>query len=195
MIIVLERGATDAHVEEVRQLLAERGLDVRVLAAGGKPAIHVLGGDTRRARKLLKHERVEALVPTSGPRVRREGRRFWPYHFIRWSALSVALVGALVLMAGQLPPGIGGAVDPRVPPADLDQPWYLRFSMGFVGLFPDAMAWVGWLLLALLALVFFCLPLLDRSRPDARGVRALIGLAGVVLVLAWLYAGFSGGHA
>jgi len=195
MIVVLERGATEAHVEEVRQLLEDRGLEVRILAAGGKPAIHVLGGDTRRARKLLKHERVEALVPTSGPRVRREGRRFWPYHFIRWSALSVAIVATLVLMAGQLPPGIGGAVDPRVPPADLDQPWYLRFAMGFVGLFPESMAWVGGLTLVLLAAVFFALPLIDRSRSEARGARVLIGLIGIALVLLWLYAGFSGGHA
>ena len=36
-------------------------------------------------------------------RVRREGRRFWPYHFIRWSALSVVLVAALVLMAAAPP--------------------------------------------------------------------------------------------
>jgi len=195
MILVLERGATDAHVEEVRYQLEQRGLDVRVLRAGDKPAIHIIAGDTRRARKLLKHERVEALVPTSGPRVRREGRRFWPYHFIRWSALSVAMVGVLVLLAGQFPPGIGGPVDPRTPPADLDQPWYLRFSLSFVGLFPDALSWLGWLALVLLAGAFFLLPVLDRSRQDARGIRALIGLAGVALVLLWLYAGFSGGHA
>jgi len=195
MILVLESGSTEAQIEEVRQLLVERGLEVRVLTAAGKPVIHVLAGDTRRARKLLKHERVEALVPTSGPRVRREGRRFWPYHFIRWSALSVAMVGALVLMAGQLPPGIGGPVDPRVPPTDLDQPWYMRFSLDFVGLFPESLAWAGWLLLALLAAAFFALPLLDRSTGSSRTRRVLIGLAGVVLVALWLYAGFQGGPA
>jgi hypothetical protein len=195
VIIVLERGSTDAHVEEVRQRLEQRGLEVRVLLAGDKPAIHIVAGDSRRARKLLKHERVEALVPTSGPRVRREGRRFWPYHFIRWSALSIALVGAVVLLAGQFPPGIGGPVDPRMPPADLAQPWYLHFALGFVGLFPQTLAWVGWLLLALLAAAFFCLPLIDRSKPGALGPRVLIGLAGVALVLLWVYAGFAGGVA
>lgn len=195
MILVLDRGSTEAQIEEVRQLLVERGLEVHVLTAGGKPAIHVLSGDTRRARKLLKHERVEALVPTSGPRVRVEGRRFWPYHFIRWSALSVAIVGALVMLAGQFPPGIGGPVDPRVPPAELDQPWYLRFSLDFVALFPASLAWVAWLLLLLLAAAFFALPLLDRDPRPSRVRRVAIGLAGIVLVALWLYAGFTGGPA
>jgi len=195
MIVVLERGASEAQIEEVRQGLEQRGLQVRVLRAGDKPAIHIVAGDTRRARKLLRHEAVEGLASTSGPRVRQEGRRFWPFHFIRWSAISIVLVGALVLMAGQLPPGIGGAVDPRVPPAALEQPWYLRFSLGLVNLFPPSLAWVGWLLLVLLAAAFFLLPLLDRTPAQARGPRLLIGLIGVLLVLLWLYAGFAGGHA
>ena len=67
-------------------------------------------------------------------------------------------------------------------PRQLD-PWHSRTSsLRFAAL------------LAVLALAaFLCLPLLDRSRPDARGTRLLIGLVGVALVLLWVYAGFSRG--
>jgi len=195
MILVLERSTSDAHVDEIRQELEQRGLEVRVLRAGGKPVIHVVAGDTRRARKLLTHERVEALVPTSGPRVRRQGRRFWPYHFIRWSALSIVVIAALVLLAGQLPPGIGAAVDPTRPPDDLDQPWYLRFSLRLLELFPASMTWLGWLILVGLALSFFFLPLLVGQRAAGRRAQLPIALAVVVLVALWLLAGFTGGRA
>ena len=180
MIIVLERGTTP---EEERTLLAaveKLGLEVNVLRGLGKPLLHVVDGSTRAARKLLRMERVEALIPTSGPRIRREGRRFYPYHFIDWCAAGLVLLGAVVALAGFLPPGLGAEVDPRLPPAALETPWYLRAPAALLDLIPGAL---GWLVLALLALAAFCVPLLDRSRaPAGRSLtRTVIALAALAL--------------
>ena len=192
MILVMERGATEAQVGEVLAELERRGLRARRVDGGGKPLIHVLSGDTRKARRLLGHARVEALLPTSGPRVRREGRRFWPYHFIRWSALSIVLIGLLVLLAGQLPPGIGPGMDVQHQPAAIGQPWYVRAPLAFTALFPDGSTWLGWLCLLGLALVAFFLPVLDRSRTGSLRERWPIVAAGLLMVALWLWAALPG---
>lgn len=185
MIVVLRPGATEAEVAEVMDALARRGLAGRVVKTGDKSAVHITQGPTRRARRLLRYEQVEAIVPTSGPRVRRIGRRFYPYHFVNWSAFGIALLGVLVLLAGQLPPGIGDPVDYRHPLAVTQQPWYLGGPLAFVGLFGASAAWLGWFVLALLFLAVLGLPLIDRSRGNGlRGVRLAVGLA---LALAVLY--------
>jgi len=161
MIVVLERGTTAAERDEVLQRLEELGLQGRVLDNLRKPVVHVTEGPTFRARKLQKMERVEAILPTSGPRIRREGRRFYPYHFINWSTAGLIAIGLLVLAAGFAPPGVGDEVDALVPPETVHAPSYLRMPLAFVRLFPQP--WIGWSVLAVLALALFFLPHLDRS--------------------------------
>jgi len=161
MIVVLERGTTEAERKEVLQRLQELGLQACVLDNLRKPVLHITQGPTFRARKLTKMERVEAILPTSGPRIRREGRRFYPYHFINWSTAGLIVIGLLVLGAGFAPPGVGDEVDPLVPPESVQAPSYLRLPLAFVRLFPRP--GFGWLVLAILALALFFLPHLDRS--------------------------------
>ena len=193
MIVVLERGATETQVERAVAVLEGRGLVVRVVRAENRPLIHVVSGDTRKARRALALDGVEALVPTSGPRVRRTGRRFWPYHFIRWSAVALVLLSFLVLLAGQFPPGLGKPIEAHQPPADLSQPWYVRAPLAFVALFPPGLAWIASLILVALALVAYFLPWLDRSPSRALRDRLPAVVVGLLLVALWLAASFAGG--
>ncbi len=134
MILVLKPGIEKQEVDEVLRELELRGIEGRVLLCGPKPLVHLVSGPTRRARGLLKLEQVEALVPTSGPRVRRSGRRFYPYHFVHLSAACLLFAGVLVLLAGNFPPGLGDAIDQQHPPAELGYPWYVRAPLSFVAL-------------------------------------------------------------
>lgn len=188
MIVVLEASCSDARVAEILAELERMGLEGRVLRGGDRPLVHVTGGDTRRARALRKLDEVEGLVPTSGPRVRRLGRRFYPYHFIRWSAAGVFLLGLLVFLAGQLPPGIGAPVDAQAPPEQVVFPWYVAPIERFVGLFPASLAWLGWTVFWGIAAAVLFLPLLDRTRGRSLAARwpvlALgLGLAAAVVAL------------
>ncbi len=186
MILVLKPGIEQAELDEVLRELEKRGIEGRVLRGGSKPLVHLVAGPTRAARKLLKLEQVEALVPTSGPRVRHSGRRFYPYHFVHLSAGCLLLAGLLVLLAGNYPPGLGDAIDPQHPPQDLGYPWYVRAPLSFVALFPQGGAWLGWLCLYALGLSALLLPTLERSR--ARWPRWV----GLLLLLGWLYMTFGG---
>ncbi|MCC7011233.1 MAG: hypothetical protein IT454_01615 [Planctomycetes bacterium] len=178
MIVVLERGASPEQIAEAVHALEKRGMTVRRVTAGGKPVLHVLSGPSSRSRRLMALEQVEGLIPTSGPRVRREGRRFFPYHVIQWAAIGIVVLGSLVLLAGQFPPGVGAPVDVQSPPAESSAPWYLRAPLALLAMFPASLAWlVMSVCVALLVLV----PRLDRSQATApsRGLRVL--LAAVVL--------------
>lgn len=188
MILVLERGAKPEQVEEVARVLRARGLEVRTLRAGGKPVLHVTEGPARRARKALKHDAVEGLVATDGPRIRREGHRFFPYHLLQWAAIWILVVAVIVALAGQLPPGVGRGIDLQNPPAEQHVPWYARAPMAFLALFPDSLAWLAWTVMLGALALFFALPRLDRSRDGSLGSRlpVLGAVAGFVVVLAWL---------
>ena len=136
---------------------------------------------------------IEGLVATSGPRVRIEGRRFYPYYFVNLSAGFVVMLGLLVLLAGQLPSGIGAAIDAQHPPAEVPDPWYARAPMALVSLLPSDRAWIGWLLVLVLAVAAFFIPVLDRSPGtdsfkglSARG-RWPVLLAGSLLAVLWLW--------
>ncbi|MBI5432324.1 MAG: hypothetical protein HZA52_05805 [Planctomycetes bacterium] len=192
MIVVLRLGATPPEVEEVERELALRGLETRKVESGGRMLLHIIAGPTRRARPVVKLEQVEALVPTSGPRVRREGRRFYPYHFVNWSAFSVALLGVLVFLAGMFPTGIGQEIDPRSAPAELPTPWYLRAPLMFVALFPESLAWLGWSIFALGGVFLFALPFIDRSTGStARVFRVIVALLLASFLLASLKGAFA----
>jgi hypothetical protein len=159
MIIVLKRGTEAEQVAEVVKEARRRGLEVHALTAGDKPVLHVVSGNTRRARKLLKLERVQALVPTSGPRVRRQGRRFFPYHFLNWSSAALMLLATLVLLAGQFPPGLGATPDSRAPVGALELPWYAASVARFLGGLPG---WASAVVLLAVPLFLLALPTIDR---------------------------------
>jgi quinol-cytochrome oxidoreductase complex cytochrome b subunit len=184
MILVLRPGASAAEVAEVLQELERRGCTGSVMRTGTGPVVHVTGGRSRRARRLRELEQVVEILPTSGPRVRREGWRFFPYHFVNWSAFGVALLGLLVFLAGMLPTGIGDEVDYSHPPEVVAQPWYLCVPLAFVHAFPPALAWLGWILLALAALALFFLPLLDRTPPESSSSSRLRQASALALVAA-----------
>lgn len=189
MILVLDPAATPEQTAEVLDELTRRGCAGQLVQTGAGPIVHVTAGRTRRARRLRALDQVLEIVPTSGPRVRREGWRFYPYHFVNWSAFGIVLLGLLVFLAGWLPTGIGAEVDYGHPAQSVSQPWYLRVQLAFVGLFPAALSWLAWLLLTALGLAFFLLPMLDRSSPTSawsprlRALGALALVAVVVLVL------------
>ena len=187
MIVVLAPGTTEPEVGEVRAALEAQGLSIQPLKAGPRPLLHVTAGPARLARRVLDHPRVEGLVPTAGPRVRREGRRFYPYHAL-WIVCAALLVGGLlVVLAGAFPPGIGAAApigggESAVP----EWPWYLRPFRGVLAFLPASPGWLGPLVLALLIVLVLALPLLDRSRashPAQRWPVLAVGAAAAVYAL------------
>ena len=196
MIVVLRAGSTEAEIGEVLKEIERRGMRGQVLHGGGKPLIHLTAGPTRRARRLIRLDPVEGIFPTSGPRVRREGRRFYPYYFVNLCAGFVAMLGLLVLLAGQLPSGIGAAIDAEHPPAEIPEPWYARAPIALVALLPSGRAWLGWLLIYAIAAAAFFLPVLDRSPSDsgvaARG-RWPVLLAGGMVAVLWVWLTWRGG--
>ena len=190
MIVVLRPGCTEAEVNEVLRALEDRGCTGRAVTTGSGTVVHLVAGRPRRARRVRRFDQVLEIVPTSGPRVRREGWRWFPFHFVNWSGFGVVLLGALVFLAGMFPTGIGDVVDYSHPPDTVAQPWYLRAPLAFVHLFPRSLFWLGWLLLMVLALIVLFLPFLDRSRLEERSGRwlrigtALLVVSAVVLT-AW----------
>lgn len=194
MIVVLRPGATEEEVAEVLRGLERRGCSGRAVQTSAGTVVHVLSGRPRRARRVRRFEQVLEIVPTSGPRVRREGWRFFPYHFVNWSGFGVALLGALVFLAGMFPTGVGDPVDYSHAPATVVQPWYLRAPLAFVHLFPHPLFWVGWLVLIVLALVVLFLPFLDRSRDEERSGRWLRAGAALLFVAAVVLTTWKGGH-
>jgi hypothetical protein len=188
MIVVLERGASPEQVEEVASKLRARGLQVRALRAGGKPVLHVTAGVGRKAHKVLRDDPVEGLVAMDGPRIRREGHRLFPFHVLNWSAWWILVLGAIVLLAGQFPTGVGRLIDLRNPPSEAHVPWFARAPMAFLSLFPHSLAWLAWTVMLGVLVLFLALPRLDRAREGKPGSRApVLGAVAVfVAVLAWL---------
>lgn len=193
MIVVLQAGTTRDEREALAAELRGLGLEVRALEAGGKPLLHVVSGPTRRARRILRRERVEALVPTSGPRIRRSGNRIYPYYLVIWSGAGVLLFGIVVFLAGLFTPGSGPPVDVEHPPETLSWPWYLRGLRAFLLLFPPERRWLGWLALSVAGTCFALLPVLDRPGDDPRERRWPVVGAACALVAALLLFGLAGG--
>ncbi|MCB9914663.1 MAG: hypothetical protein H6828_05870 [Planctomycetes bacterium] len=163
MILVLERGTSQTEVDKILAELERRGLEGRALTCGEKNLIHVIAGRTRLARPLLRMDGVQGLVPTSGPRIRVQGRRFYPYHFIGWFAACLLVSGLLVLLAGFFPPGVGAGIDMSARPEVIAAPWYLRPFQGLMELFPANLLGIGWVAVLALVVAGFCLPFLDRT--------------------------------
>lgn len=182
MIVVLDRGATQDDVAEVLDELAALGLEGRVLRTTERSLVHVSRGSTRLARRLARMERVTGLVPTSGPRVRREGRRFYPYHFVTWCAVAFLAMGALVALAGFLPPGLGDAVDPRAPAPAGFEPWYLRGLQRAAAAFPAGSAWMVWPAALAALVLLYLMPRLERAG-GARGRSAALAVGGALLAI------------
>jgi quinol-cytochrome oxidoreductase complex cytochrome b subunit len=186
MIIVLTPGATTEQAERVIEHLRGFGARARLIEGHDEPLIHIYEGPTRAARSVLRFDGVVGLVPTSGPRIRREGRRFYPYHFINWTSAVLLLLGVLVVLAGFLPPGGGREIDLDSGVGQLDLPWYLRAPQGFLALFPKGSSATAWSLLLLLALLVLFVPRIDRFlRRWIRGRWHLIAI-GLLAVVAWL---------
>jgi quinol-cytochrome oxidoreductase complex cytochrome b subunit len=192
MIVVLKRGSTQEQIDEVLAELQRLGVPGRLVRSTDKPLIHVVSGDAILAMPLQRHERVQALVRTRGPRHRRQGRRFYPYHFINWCIAALLLLGTLVLLSGLLPPGLGEPVDLRRPPASIGPPWYFRGLDEFLGLFPAHQAWLSWLLVGLIWAVILFVPSLDRSAGRKLRQRWLVVGVGALAVIGALYLSLRG---
>lgn len=184
MILILGHGAGEPEVLATLARMAELGLAGRPLRQGERTFVHVTAGPTSRVKLLLAEGLVEGLVPTSGPRVRREGRRFHPYHSLHLGAWLILIVGGLFVLAGAFPRGVGLRPLPGQPPLELAAwPWYLgpfRVVLAFV---PGEPARPGPLVLVLIVLGLLGLPLIDRSQSNRLGTRAPVLVLGLVLVL------------
>jgi quinol-cytochrome oxidoreductase complex cytochrome b subunit len=195
VIVVLEHGTSAEELGRVLARMEELGLAGRALEAGPQPLIHVTRGPTRRARRLLAERRVLAIVPTSGPRVRREGRRFYPYHSLNAGAAGLVLLGCLVALAGFLPPGVGSALAPGAALPRPEWPWYLAPLRGLLALAPARPAWIGPSLLVALGALVLALPVLDRTRGEGARERWPVLAAGLALLAALVALGMTGGTA
>ena len=192
MIVLLARDTSEEQLAEILAEMEEAGLAARVLNRSGKPMIHVLSGPTPRVRGLLRNEQVRALLPTSGPRVQKHGRRFYPVHFINWSAACLLLLGCLILLASYLPPGTGGAIDVEHRPEVIRLPWYGRAPVALLDRLPEGWAGRGWAAILAGAAAVFFLPLLDRTRGGGlarRGPVIALGLALAAVVLLLTFRG------
>lgn len=193
MILVLEPDAAEPQVRAVLARMRELGLEGRPVRLGERPFIHVTEGPTPRAQRLLAEGLVAGLVPTSGPRVRREGRRFHPYHSLRLGAWLTLLVGGLFVLAGAFPSGVGVRPMPgQELPAISPWPWYLRpFRVLYTAL-PEEPGWLGPGALVVLVLGLFCLPWIDRSRGEGWAARlpvVVLAAAGVLFALGAVFLG------
>ncbi|TAH39638.1 MAG: hypothetical protein EYC70_02290 [Planctomycetota bacterium] len=189
MILVLRSGVGEAEVEDVVLALTAAGARSRVLRGAGRPLVHVLERPRGGVRRFARHRAVEGVEPLSRSRQRRIGRPFYPHHFLGWCAAMLLLSGALVLLSGFFPRGLGESPDPRLPPAEVQAPWYLRPLSGLLHLFPPGWEWAAWLAAALLALTACLVPALDRGRgrlPGAPALAAGLALAAAALALSVL---------
>lgn len=187
MIVVLEHGTTEAQLREHLAALTALGLEARPLSCGDRPLLHVVDGPTRRTKALLRRPGVDALVPTSGPRVRRQGRHFFPYHCINFLTASLLVLGLLVVLAGFFPPGVGRPVVHHVDGRGLSAPWFARPFVELVERYS-----FGWVVLLALAAVVFLVPLLDRTRGRGLVARLPFVLLGFALVAGWILLSFPG---
>jgi len=186
MIIVLARGTTEEQANEVIGALRGYGVMARLVRDGDEPLLHLFDGPTRSARSVLGFECVVGLLPTSGPRIRRQGRRFYPYHFINWSSAVLLMLGLLVVMSGFLPPGGTLEINEQATLTELETPWYLRAPTNFFALFAGRPAWIGWVCFVALLGLGFIVPLIDRfTRRWIRGKWPL-KLVGLIALFAWL---------
>ncbi len=186
MIIVLNQGTDAAAVKEVLERLEQVGLRGRQLEGLDRPVVHVLNGPSWHAKELAGMECVSALVPTSGPRHRREGRRFFPYHFLAWSVQLLLMLSGLILLSGFFPPGLGRPADVLAAGEHADAPWFFRGVHGFLDLFPEGSGSFPMLVLSLVWLAFFLLPEIDRTSGPAWTRRLPVLLVG----LFFLFGGF-----
>jgi len=187
VIVVLERGSSAAEIAEVLSALERRGLEGQVLDNRERPLIHITSGPTRLARKVARMRRVEGLIPTSGPRVRRQGRRLFPYYTLQLTAALVALIGLLVFLSGLFPPGIGAPVDLQGEPVPAAYPWYVRGPLALAALFPRDLAWVGYLCVLVLMAAVLLLPVLDRTRGETPRSRKLVLTIGLAVLAGWCF--------
>jgi quinol-cytochrome oxidoreductase complex cytochrome b subunit len=179
VIVVLAPGTGEDGAREVLARLGALGLDGRLVRAGSRALIHVVRG-------CLGDARVAAIVPTSGPRVRRAGRRFYPYHALRLGAGGLALLALLVALAGFFPPIAGGEPLGAEPDARAIWPWYLAILRGLYDVVPARPTWLApGAALALLGVVL-ALPWLDRTRCSS--LRARIPVLGAGLLLLGVFA-------
>lgn len=163
MIIVIKREAGQDAIGLVLKELEELGLEGRVLDGLDRPIIHILNAPTWPAKRLARHPAVSALIPTSGPRHRREGRRFFPYHFLAWCNLLLLGLSLLLLLAGFFPPGLGRPADLLRPGENVAAPWYIQGIHSFLALFPAGSGGLAAMALALIWAAFFFLPEIDRT--------------------------------
>ncbi|RMH02959.1 MAG: hypothetical protein D6702_07390 [Planctomycetota bacterium] len=194
MIIVLKEGSGEAEVREVLDRLEEVGLRGRELEGRPRRVIHVLNGPTWKAKPLARLEAVSALVPTSGPRHRREGRRFFPYHFLAWAVLLLLVLSGLVLLSGFFPPGLGRPADVLGEAGSAQALWFFRGVAGFLSLLPEDSVAAGVLALFLIWLAFFFLPEIDRTTGPARLKRLPIVALGLFFLLGGFFLALGGGR-
>lgn len=195
MIVLLERGADRDEVDGILERMRALGLAGAVLEVGSWRLIHLTQGNTRRARRLLSVPGVQAIVPTSGPRVRRDGRRFYPFHALCSGAVGLVLVGLLVFLAGFFPPGVSEALAPGATPPSPAWPWFLAPARGVLALVPERPLWIGPSLLVALGVLVLGLPLLDRSRATSLRERGPVLLVGALALASALALGLLGGNA
>ncbi len=187
MIVVLRRGITDAQIEEILGEFPKLGIEGRVIRGASKPVIHILSGTFLAVRPLLRMDRVEAIVRTDGPRIRKVGRPFFPHHFINWCVSTLLALAGLIVLAGFLPPGLGSPVDVTQAPGVFSSPWYARAFEKLISLAPPAYAKVAPGATFLMIVVIFFLPLWDRGE-DRRLIRRLpVLLLGTAVLAGFIY--------
>jgi hypothetical protein len=186
VIVLLRHGAPAGDVREFVDAVRALGLEVVPL-------------DDRRGRgfEILGAERGKVLALRGSPAVaeiltRRTalagGEPLWPHFFLRFSALGLAVLAALLLVAAWLPPQLAEAA-PGAGDGGVD--WYLRPLAAFLAFFPGAFRPLGGTLFLLFWGLFIFWPFLDRAEPSGRTAK-LVRVMGVLLLLLMVLLGARG---
>lgn len=184
MIVLLSPGLGQAQAAAVLARAAELGLELVPLDAGKGRAFEVVGPRRGEALGLRGVPGVAEILTRRTALT--GGEPLWPHLALRVGALTLGLLGLLVLLAAFFPPGLGEAAGGE-PAVGAPVEWFLRLPallVGFDSLGAAFLAPLFWLLLA-------AWPFLDRLDPQSAAGKALCAgrwlvAVGLLLTVAWL---------
>lgn len=114
---------------------------------------------------------------------------FYPYHLVTELVVALGFLGLIFFLAGVAPRELGPPANAMMTPAHIKPEWYFLWIFGLLKLVPQLL---GLLIPAVLFLVVFLLPWLDRSphrRPEQRPKVIIITELVLITVVILTYVG------
>ncbi len=189
MLVVFREGTVENEARRVARMMEAAGISCDVVVGLRKIVIHARTEDAELLAPFQNHPGIESMLPLSGSADSAEGYPFFPRQFFTNLMVMILVLGALVLLAGYLPAGLGARHDPLFAPAATNVEWYLLPVQKFLEMLTNRFASLGVLLTGLFSLVFFLWPWVDRS---GRTMSRLLRLGATIFFLLLLALGVWG---